>query len=141
MTSTQASYDSYTFASATEEESNSLTSKIIGAAIEIHRTLGPGLLESAYEACLNYELGLQKLKVENQKALPLFYKEVRLDCGYRLDLIVENKIVVEVKSVNEITPIHQSQLLSYLKLSSCEIGLLINFNVKFLKDGIRRFKL
>jgi len=126
---------------STEEESNTLTGKIIGAAIDIHRALGPGLLESAYEACLIYELRLRKLKVESQKPIPIFYKDVMLDCGYRVDLVVEGQVIVEIKSVSNLVPIHESQLLSYLKLSDCKIGLLINFNVKYLKEGIRRMKL
>ena len=123
------------------EDSNSLTGIIIGSAIEIHRALGPGLLESAYEACLHYELRLKGLQVEMQKPLPLFYKDVILECGYRLDLIVAGKVVVEVKSVESIAPIHEAQLVSYLKLSGCKLGLIINFNVKTLKDGICRRKL
>lgn len=123
-----------------EEESSSLTGKIIGAAIDIHRALGPGLLESAYEACLIYELRLRKLKVEAQKTMPIFYKDVMLDCGYRVDLIVEDQIIVEVQSVSSLVSIHEAQLLSYLKLSNCKIGLLINFNVKYLKQGIRRMR-
>lgn len=124
-----------------KEETSSLTGKIIGAAIEIHRALGPGLLESAYEACLIYELRLRKLKVESQKSMPVFYKDVMLDCGYRVDLVVENQVIVEIKSVNTLAPIHEAQLLSYLKLSNCKIGLLINFNIKILKEGIRRMKI
>ena len=123
-----------------KEEASSLTGKIIGAAIEIHRALGPGLLESAYETCLIYELRLRKLKVEPQKSMPVFYKDVMLDCGYRVDLVVENQVIVEIKSVNSLALIHEAQLLSYLKLSDCKIGLLINFNVKMLKEGIRRMK-
>lgn len=123
------------------EETDALTGKIIGAAIEVHRALGPGLLESAYEACLIYELRLRRLKVESQKPLPVFYKDVMLDCGYRLDLVVEDQVIVEIKSVVSFAGIHEAQLLSYLKLSSCKIGLLINFNMKILKDGIRRFKI
>ena len=122
-------------------EIDALTGKIIGAAIDVHRFLGPGLLESAYETCLIYELRLRKLKVEHQKPLPIFYKDVMLDCGYRLDIVVENEVIVEVKSVSNIMSIHEAQLLSYLKLSECTRGLLINFNVKMLKDGIRRMKL
>ena len=125
----------------TEEKSNnSLTGKIIGAAIEIHRTLGPGLLESAYEVCLMYELGLRQLKVERQKPLPIFYKDVMLDCGYRLDLVVEGQVIVEIKSTGALAPIHEAQVLSYLRLSDYKIGLLINFNVKVLKEGIRRLR-
>lgn len=121
-------------------EKDSLTGAIIGAAIEVHRGLGPGLLESAYEACLIYELRLRKLKVEHQKPLPIFYKDVMLDCAYRLDLVIEDEVIVEIKSVNAILAIHEAQLLSYLKLSDYKRGLLINFNVKILKDGIRRMK-
>ena len=123
------------------EEENNLTGKIIGAAIDVHRILGPGLLESTYEACLMYELRLRKLKVENQRALPVFYKDVMLDCGYRVDLVVEDQVIVEIKSVAGITAVHEAQILSYLKLSDCKYGLLINFNVKLLREGIRRFKM
>ena len=125
----------------TENEETLLTSKIIGAAIDVHRALGPGLLESAYEACFIYELRLRKMKVENQKAMPVFYKDVMLDCGYKADLVVEDRVIVEIKSVASIASIHEAQLLSYLKLSECEYGLLINFNVKMLKEGIRRFRM
>lgn len=124
-----------------KEETDSLTSAIISGAIEVHRKLGPGLLETAYEVCLMYELHHRKLKVEQQKALPVCYKDVKLDCGYRLDLVVEEQVIIEIKSVNAIAAIHEAQLLSYLKLSDYKRGLLINFNVKLLKDGIRRLKL
>ena len=124
-----------------KEESGSLTGKIIGAAIEVHRALGPGLLESAYEACLIYELRLRQLKVECQKPMPVFYKDVMLDCGYRVDLIVEQQVIVEIKSVSNILAVHEAQLLSYLKLANCKLGLLLNFNVTMLKDGIRRMKI
>ncbi len=117
---------------------NKITEKIISGAISVHRELGPGLLESAYEACLVYELAFQNLKVERQKSLPLRYRGVLLDCGYRLDLLVEESIIVEIKAIEKVEPIHEAQLLSYLKLSKCRVGLLINFNVKILKDGIRR---
>lgn len=120
-------------------ELNSLTEKIIGAAIEVHRHLGPGLLESAYETCLVYELEQLGLTVERQKALPLVYKEIYLDQGYRLDLLVEQRVVVELKVVEQFTPVHEAQILSYLRFSGCQIGLLINFNVRLLKEGIRRF--
>ena len=120
------------------ENLNRITESIISAAIEVHRALGPGLLESAYEACLIFELAQRGLKVEQQKPLPVVYREVKLDCGYRLDLLVEEAVIVEVKAVERLMPIHQAQLLSYLKLSGCKVGLLINFNVKVLKDGIRR---
>jgi GxxExxY protein len=118
---------------------NEITESVIGAAIAVHRELGPGLLESAYEACLAYELSERKLKVERQKGVPLIYRGVHLDCGYRLDFLVEDKVVVEVKTVDRIEPIHEAQLISYLKLSGCKVGLLINFRVNTLKHGIRRF--
>ena len=121
-----------------KERLNRITESIIGAAIEVHRNLGPGLLESAYETCLAFELVECGLKVEQQKPLPVVYREVKLDCGYRLDLLVEEAVIVEVKAVDRLAPIHQAQLLSYLRLSGCKVGLLINFNVKVLKDGIRR---
>ena len=117
---------------------NGVTEMIIGAAICVHKELGPGLLESAYEACLAYELAEKRLKFERQKALPVIYRGVELDCGYRMDFLVEDQVVVELKAVETLEPIHEAQLLSYLKLSKCKVGLLINFNVKVLKDGIRR---
>jgi len=123
------------------EGENSLTGKIIGAAIDVHRALGPGLLESAYETCLVYELRLRKLKIESQKAMPIFYKDVMLDCGYRADLVVNDQVIVEIKSIAGISGIHEAQLMSYLKLSDYRYGLLINFNVKLLREGIRRFKI
>ncbi|HYG73833.1 MAG TPA: GxxExxY protein [Planctomycetota bacterium] len=119
-------------------DANGITETVIGAAIEVHRSLGPGLLESTYESCLAYELSQRGLRFETQKALPVVYKEVRLDCGYRIDFLVEDLVIVELKSVEEIAPIHEAQLLSYLKLSGRKVGLLINFNVKMLKDGIKR---
>ena len=118
---------------------NDITETIIGAAISVHKELGPGLLESAYEACLAYELTERKLKIERQKALPVVYRGVELDCGYRIDLLVEDQVVVELKAVENLEPIHEAQMLSYLKLSKCKVGLLINFNVKILRKGIRRF--
>jgi GxxExxY protein len=121
-----------------EERLNRITGQIIGAAIEVHRALGPGLLESAYEACLAFELVERGLQVERQKPLPLVYKQVELDCGYRLDLFVEDSAIVEIKAVDQLAPIHQAHLLSYLNLADCKVGLLINFNVKLLKNGIRR---
>jgi GxxExxY protein len=120
-------------------ELNALTGSIIGAAIEVHRHLGPGLLESAYETCLAYELERLGLAVERQKALPLVYKDIRMDHGYRLDLLVERDVILEIKVAEQISPVHEAQILSYLRFSGCRIGLLINFNVKLLKDGIRRF--
>ena len=115
-----------------------LTGEIIGAAIEVHRQLGPGLLESTYAACLCRELELRNIGFECQKPLPLEYKGVRLDCGYRLDLLVAGLVIVEIKSVEALAPIHEAQLLTYLKLTEVKIGLLINFNVVVLKSGIRR---
>jgi GxxExxY protein len=122
-----------------KQQLNRITNTIIGGAIQVHRALGPGLLESAYEACLTFELKKRGLSVEQQWPLPLVYEEVKLECGYRLDLLVERVVVVEVKSVDAVAPIHDAQVLSYLKLSGCKVGLLINFNVLLLKDGIRRF--
>jgi GxxExxY protein len=121
------------------EELNKITEGIIGAAIEVHRNLGPGLLESAYQAALAYELIQRGYKVEQQKPLPLLYKEIKLDAGYRLDFLINDKVVLEIKSSDKIIPIHDAQILSYLRLSGCKVGLLINFNVKLLKNGIKRF--
>lgn len=120
---------------------NKITETIIGAAIAVHRELGPGLLESAYEACLAYELADHGARVERQKALPVKYRGVKVDCGFRIDLLVDGAVIVELKAVEKLQPIHQAQLLSYMKLSGCKIGLLINFNVKVLKNGIRRLVL
>ena len=121
------------------ERLNGITEEIIGAAIQVHRVLGPGLLESAYEACLAFELGRRGLNVEQQKPLPLIYETVKLECGYRIDLLAEGSVVVEIKPVDALAPIHEAQVMSYLKLSGCKLALLINFNVRVLKDGIRRF--
>jgi len=121
-----------------DETLDRVTRQIIGSAITVHRALGPGLLESAYEACLAFELVQAGLSVEQQKPLPLVYRDVRLDCSYRLDLLVEGQVIMEVKAVDQLLPIHQAQLLSYLRLSGCSVGLLINFHVKILKNGIRR---
>ncbi len=120
---------------------NQLTHAIIGAAIEVHRVLGPGLLESAYEECLARELTLRNIKFERQKSLPVVYKDVKLDCGYRLDLLVEGRVVLELKTVESLAPIHEAIMLTYLRLSGCQIGLLINFHTQILKDGIKRFVL
>lgn len=117
---------------------DSIAEKVIGAAIEVHRALGPGLLESAYEECLCYELGLMGLKFERQVMLPVSYKGVNLDCGYRLDLVVENSMILELKSTERLDGIHVAQLLTYLKLSGLRLGYLINFNVSVLKAGIKR---
>lgn len=120
------------------ESLDQLTSIIIGCAIDVHRVLGPGLLEAAYEACLVYELRQKNIKLEQQKHLPVVYKGNLLDCGYRLDLLIEEQVIIELKAIEKIEDIHKAQLLSYLKLSGCKIGLLINFNVELLKDGICR---
>lgn len=120
-------------------EENLITEKIIGCAIEVHKQLGPGLLESAYEECLYFELKNIGLDVKKQLALPLVYKEIKLDAGYRIDLLVENKVIVEIKSVDAIAEIHKAQLMTYMKLASIKIGLLMNFNVTRLKDGIVRW--
>jgi GxxExxY protein len=119
-------------------EINQLTEKIIGAAIEVHRTLGPGLLENAYEECLCHELKLQSIPYQRQHPLPVQYKGIALDCSYKLDLLVANSIVIELKTVEKLIPIHTAQLLTYLKLGGWKIGLLINFNVPVLTQGIRR---
>jgi len=117
---------------------NELTDKIIGAAIEVHKVLGPGLLESAYEECLAHELSLANLCFERQLPLPVTYKSFSLDCGYRLDFLVEKKVVLELKAIERLQPIHQAQLLTYLKLGGWPIGLLINFNMPVLRQGIKR---
>ena len=117
---------------------NELSNVIIGCAIKVHTALGPGLLESAYEECLFYELIKIGFFVEKQKGLPLVYQDVKLDIGYRIDLLVNNKVVIEIKSVEGITDIHRAQVLTYLKLSGCKLGLLLNFNVVSLKNGITR---
>ncbi len=116
-----------------------ITKIIIGCAIDVHKELEPGLLESAYEECLYYELIKTGLKAERQKAIPIIYKEIKLDCGYRADLIVEDKIVIELKTVDEFNPVHEAQILTYLKFAEKKLGLLINFNVLRLKDGIKRY--
>ena len=120
------------------EDLNAITEGIIGAAMDVHRALGPGLLESAYEACMFFELSQTGFRVERQQPLPVVYRGIQLDCGYRLDLVVEDSVIVEVKAVDRLAAIHQAQLLSYLKLSGRQVGLLINFNVGLLKDGVRR---
>ena len=119
-------------------DENEISKIVFESALKIHKVLGPGLLESAYEECLFYELKKYDLKVEKQKQLPLVYEEVRLDVGYRIDIIIEDKFIVEIKSVEELTNVHLAQLLTYLKLSNCKLGLLINFNVSLLKNGVRR---
>lgn len=117
---------------------NEIAGKVIGIAIEVHQALGPGLLESAYKECLYYKLCEAGIKVEKEKPMPLLYEKVKLDCGYRIDLLVENKVVIELKSVESINDIHIAQTLTYLKLGNYKLGLLINFNVALLKNGIKR---
>ena len=120
------------------DDINKLTGEVIGAAIEVHRVLGPGLLENVYEQCLCRELELRNIQIEKQKALPVNYNGIELDCGYRLDIVVPDKLIVELKACESLLPIHEAQLLTYLKITGIRIGLLINFNVPFLKDGIKR---
>ena len=120
-------------------ELNEITSKIIGCAIEVHRNLGPGLLESAYEECLAFELTKKGFNIKRQQAVPVIYKEIKLDYGYRIDILVENSVVVELKSVDAINPVHEAQILTYMKFANKNIGLLINFNVTVLKSGIKRY--
>jgi len=117
---------------------NDLTGEIIGAAIEVHKALGPGLMESVYEECLCHEFDLRRIHYKRQQAIPVEYKGVKLDCGYRIDLVVEGLVILELKSVDSLQPIHEAQLLTYLKLTGLKVGLLINFNVPVLRDGIRR---
>jgi len=121
-----------------EMELNEVSGQVIGASIEVHRELGPGLLESAYESCLVYELRQRGIRVEQQVPQPVFYKGLQLECAYRLDLLVENRVIVELKAVEALLPVHQAQLLTYLKLRQLRLGLLINFNVPILKNGIKR---
>lgn len=118
-----------------------LTDRIIGCAIEVHRALGPGLLESAYEECLCYELKQSGIAFRRQVPLPVVYKEVKLDCGYRMDMVVDDRLVVELKTVERLAPVHDAQILTYLRLSGLPVGLLMNFNVPVLRDGIKRFVL
>ena len=119
-------------------EENELSRIVFDCALKVHQALGPGLLESAYEECLVYELKKTGLFVEKQKALPLVYEEVKLDIGYRIDIIVENKLILEIKSVEALNDVHFAQLLTYLKLTNCKLGMLINFNVTLIKNGIKR---
>ncbi len=122
-------------------ERDSLTESVIGLAIEVHRALGPGLLESAYQECLCYELKVEDIAFGRQVALPVAYKSVKLDCGYRMDLVVDGRLVVELKTVEKILPVHEAQLLTYLRLSGIRTGLLLNFNTEVLKNGIKRMVL
>jgi GxxExxY protein len=121
-------------------EINEITQKIIGCAIHVHKQLGPGLLESAYEECLAYELLKAGLSIKRQQPTPVIYKEIKLDCGYRIDILVENSVVLELKVVEDFNPVHEAQILTYMKFSNKTIGLLINFNVTVLKDGIKRYR-
>jgi len=123
------------------KELNEVSGRIIAAAIEVHRHLGPGLLESAYEECLSYELTKDGLSIKRQEPVPVIYKEVRLECGYRIDVLVEDLIIVELKSVDALLPVHEAQILTYMKFAGKRLGLLINFNVTLLKKGLRRFRL
>jgi GxxExxY protein len=125
----------------TQRENDHLTEKVIGFAIEVHRQLGPGLLESAYEECLCYELRQSGLSFRRQVPLPVVYKAIRLDCGYRIDVVVEEQVILELKTVERLMPIHEAQILTYLKLSGLHTGLLLNFNSAVLKDGMRRIML
>jgi len=122
-------------------EFDDLSNRVIGCAIEVHRNLGPGLLESTYEQCFAHELKVARIPFKLQHPLPVEYKGLHLDCGYRIDLLVDNSLIVELKSVDKVLPIHKAQILTYLKLSGIKIGLLMNFNVKYLKDGIIRMVL
>ncbi len=122
-------------------EFDPLSNRVIGCAIAVHRGLGPGLLESAYEQCLAREFSLAELAFEVQKSMPVEYKGIHLDCGYRLDFLVENKLIIELKAVAALLPVHEAQILTYMKLAQVSVGLLINFNVEVLKEGIKRFVL
>ncbi|MEA1947676.1 MAG: GxxExxY protein [Thermodesulfobacteriota bacterium] len=122
-------------------EFDELSNKVIGCAIEVHRNLGPGLLESTYEQCLAHELKIEGMPFKLQYPLPVEYKGIKLDCGYRIDLLVANSLIVELKNIENVLPIHQAQLLTYMKLSGIKIGLLMNFNVKYMKNGIKRMVL
>jgi GxxExxY protein len=122
-------------------EFDPLSNRVIGCALNVHSALGPGLLESAYERCLSYELSAADIKFQVQYPLPLIYKGIKIDCGYRADLLIENQLLIELKSIDKTLPIHEAQLLTYMKIAKVRIGLLINFNVKQLKTGIKRFVL
>jgi len=121
-----------------KDKLDQITRQIIGAAIEVHKAIGPGLLESAYQACLAFEVRQRGLKVEEQVPLPVLYKEVKLDCGYRLDLLIEDSVIVEIKAAEQLSPIHDAQLLSYLRMAHKHVGLLINFHIRVLKNGLKR---
>ena len=121
-------------------EINKITEKIIGCAIEVHKALGPGLLESAYEECLSFELENTGLKIHRQKPVPVVYKDIKLECGYRIDILVEDTVIIEIKTVDGFNPVHEAQILTYMKFAKKNIGLLINFNVTILKNGIKRYR-
>jgi GxxExxY protein len=120
---------------------NKITENIIGCAIEVHKQLGPGLLESAYEECLTYELRENNLNTRRQVAVPVVYKEIKLDCGYRIDILVEESVIIELKTVDAFIPVHEAQILTYMQFARKNIGLLINFNVTLLKNGLKRYKI
>jgi GxxExxY protein len=122
-------------------EINQITEKIIGCAINVHRCLGPGLLESAYEECMVFELKNAGFKTERQKPVPVIYKDIKLDCGYRIDILVENTVIIELKTADAFNPVHEAQIMTYLKFADKNIGLLINFNVTLLKNGVKRYKI
>ncbi len=122
-------------------EFDELSNKVIGLVIEVHRELGPGLLENTYKQCLSYELSRAEINFQMEVELPVKYKNILISCGYRIDLLIENKLIIELKSVDKILPVHEAQLLTYMRLANMEIGLLMNFNEKILKDGIKRFVL
>jgi GxxExxY protein len=121
-------------------EINQLTEKIIGCAIEVHKRLGPGLLESAYEECLSYELKSVGLAIERQVPIPVVYKDIKLECGYRIDVLVEKTVIIELKAIETLAPVHEAQILTYMKFANKTMGLLINFNVTLLKNGIKRYR-
>ena len=121
-------------------EINQLTEKIIGCAIEVHKKLGPGLLESAYEECLSYELKSVGLAIERQVPIPVVYKDIKLECGYRIDVLVEKTVIIELKAIETLAPVHEAQILTYMKFANKTMGLLINFNVTLLKNGIKRYR-
>ncbi len=121
-------------------EINQLTEKIIGCAIEVHKKLGPGLLESAYEECLSYELKSVGLAIERQVPIPVVYKDIKLECGYRIDILVEKAVIIELKAIETLAPVHEAQILTYMKFANKTMGLLINFNVTLLKNGIKRYR-
>lgn len=121
-------------------EINQLTEKIIGCALEVHNKLGPGLLESAYEECLSYELKSTGLAIERQVPVPVVYKDIKLECGYRIDILVEKTVIIELKAIEALAPVHEAQILTYMKFANKAMGLLINFNVTLLKNGIKRYR-